>query len=230
MGSALRDVTVAFLLLSVMLIVPLNSFAANDSVTASIVPTSVVGSGTFTVSGSVTAASGSITNTAVFLRVVNPTNTTVAVASANVTGSGASGTYSKGFVAGGSSNWVAGTFEVVATYGTLSSGQPATATVTFTYASATTTTTSTTATTNTTATVTTTLTTTTTSVSTTTSTVTATMTTTSVSVQTSTVTSTTTSTTTTSAIVLTTNEALVGGVALLVLIIALVGLAVVRRR
>jgi len=211
-------------LLSVMLIVPLNSFAANDSVTASIVPTSVVGSGTFTVSGSVTAASGSITNTAVFLRVVNPTNTTVAVASANVTGSGASGTYSKGFVAGGSSNWVAGTFEVVATYGTLSSGQPATATVTFTYASATTTTTSTTAT------VTTTLTTTTTSVSTTTSTVTATMTTTSVSVQTSTVTSTTTSTTTTSAIVLTTNEALVGGVALLVLIIALVGLAVVRRR
>lgn len=224
MGSALRDVTVAFLLLSVMLIVPLNSFAANDSVTASIVPTSVVGSGTFTVSGSVTAASGSITNTAVFLRVVNPTNTTVAVASANVTGSGASGTYSKGFVAGGSSNWVAGTFEVVATYGTLSSGQPATATVTFTYASATTTTTSTTAT------VTTTLTTTTTSVSTTTSTVTATMTTTSVSVQTSTVTSTTTSTTTTSAIVLTTNEALVGGVALLVLIIALVGLAVVRRR
>ncbi len=144
MSSALRNVAIAFFLLSFVLIVPLNSFAANDAVTASVAPTSVSGSGTFTVSGTVTAASGSITNTAVFLRVVNPTNTTVAVASANVTGSGASGTYSKGFIAGGSPNWTGGTYEVIATYGTSSSTQPATAAATFAYSGATTTTTTTT--------------------------------------------------------------------------------------
>jgi hypothetical protein len=89
---------------------------AKDAITVSVSPSSV--SEGFVVSGTVTAASGNVQLTAVFVRVANPKAKVVAVGSASVSGSGASGTFALSFRAGGNEDWVNGKYEVVGTYGT----------------------------------------------------------------------------------------------------------------
>lgn len=160
------------LLLLVIMIAPLTATAATDSVTVSVSPLSVTGSGRFTVSGAVTAASDSVAGTAVFVQVQNSTHANAAAVSAPVAGTGASGTYSTTITAGGGSTWKNGTFTVSVTYGTSATSAPATASTTFTYStsSATTTTATTTTTTTTSTTPTTTTTTTSTTPTTTTTT------------------------------------------------------------
>ncbi|MDV3277441.1 MAG: hypothetical protein LYZ69_03115 [Nitrososphaerales archaeon] len=66
----------------------------------------------FVVSGNVITASGNSSGTAVFILVINPSNTLVAFASAQVSGNGAVGVYSHNFTAGGSTAWIVGTYTV----------------------------------------------------------------------------------------------------------------------
>ena len=108
-----------------------SSTVNNDKVTVSESPTSLSGSGTFTVSGSVVAASGSVSNTAVVITVKNPSGTVVATGQATVAGSGSSGAYTTTFVAGGTSSWLGGTYSITATYGTILGGTPASASSSF---------------------------------------------------------------------------------------------------
>ena len=106
-----------------------------DSVTASVFPRTVSGAGSFTVSGGVLAGSGSASNTAVVVTVVNPAGVIVASTSAAVSATGATGTYSATLVAGGTPSWTGGEYSVSATYGTLNGVPPAVATTSFFYAS-----------------------------------------------------------------------------------------------
>lgn len=110
-----------------------SSSVNNDKVTVSVSPTSLSGSGTFTVSGSVVAASGSVSNTAVVITVKNPSGAVVSTGQATVGGTGSSGTYTTTFVAGGTSSWPGGTYTVTATYGTILGGTPASASSSFLY-------------------------------------------------------------------------------------------------
>lgn len=92
----------------------------NDKVMVSESPTPLSGSGMFTVSGNVVAASGSVSNTAAVITVKNSAGEVVATSPAAVGGSGSSGTYTATFVAGGTSSWSGGMYTVTVTYGTIS--------------------------------------------------------------------------------------------------------------
>ena len=105
-----------------------------DSVTVAVSPTSVIGAGNLTVSGAVTAASGSVGGTAATVTVENPNGDNVIVAEAPISGTGSSGTYSLTLTAGGTSSWIGGTYKITATYGTLVNSAPATESTTFVYA------------------------------------------------------------------------------------------------
>jgi len=200
--------------------------AVTYTITVQTDASSYSGAQTVRVSGTVSPAPGP--GTAAFLKVLNPNNSPVAVGGPSVDGT--SGAYQYSFVTGGSSNWIVGTYVINATWG--SSGPVVFSTARFNYSPSvtTTTTSSQTSTTSTPSTVTSTVTVTSTSTSISTATVTTATTTTSVSTQISTVTSTTTSTTTTSALVLSSDQVTVGGAVLVALILALGGIALVRRR
>ena len=230
MNSSRRTLLFALVLLLLSSAAPMSAIAQADSVTIGVAPTSVVGAGMFTVSGNVTAATGNVAGTAVFIEVQNPSSTNVAVSAPAVTGSGASGTYTATFTAGGPS-WTSGTYKVAASYGTTTSA-PAMATTSFAYSAGATNTTSTT----------TTSTTSTHTISTTTSTVTITSvstetltsTTTSVSTATTTqvaVTTTTSTTTTTEGLVVNLGSPRLLAIAVLVVMaIVAVGVVLGRRR
>ena len=107
---------------------------------------SYVAGQTIAISGSVHPAPGP--STAVFLRVVNPSGSTVAVGDAPV--DAATGDYTFSLAAGGTSAWVTGTYTVNATWGAYPPTVYGTTVFTYTAAVATTTTSSMTSTTSTT--------------------------------------------------------------------------------
>ena len=107
-----------------------------DSVTALVSPNSVSTGEAFTVSGVVTAGSGSVLGSEVHIAVESPNGTLVDSAAATVTGTTATGNYSARFSAGGTSAWISGYYSVTATYSTLPGGTPAAVKVSFSYFSA----------------------------------------------------------------------------------------------
>jgi hypothetical protein len=106
-----------------------------DAVTAQVSPASVSGGGTITVSGTVTAGSGSVANTAITVTVKNPSGTAVSYGTATLTGTAATANYTLPIVAGGTSSWIGGNYTVVASYASTLGGTPATATASFSYLS-----------------------------------------------------------------------------------------------
>jgi hypothetical protein len=110
-------------------------YAVSDSVTAMVSSSLVTGSGSFTVLGAVTAASGSVLGTAVIITVKNPSGSIASITTANVQGAGSSGTFSSTILAGGTPLWIGGNYSVVASYGSSLGSNPATATASFFYAS-----------------------------------------------------------------------------------------------
>jgi YVTN family beta-propeller protein len=101
----------------------------SDSVTVKVSPGSLQTTGTFGVSGNVTAATGSVSGTSVNLWVRSPNGTVLYSSQVPVAGSGVRGTYSVSLSAGGSSTWISGFYTVKANYSTLSAQyQPATST------------------------------------------------------------------------------------------------------
>jgi hypothetical protein len=126
--------TLATGLLAVLLVLaPSVAYAA--TITVSTDRTSYSGSATITVSGTVTPAPS--TDTAAVITTKNPNGAQVDIGTASVSTS--NGAYSYSFVAGGTANWIAGTYTVNATWG--SGTNTAKATTTFTYTAGATTTT-----------------------------------------------------------------------------------------
>jgi hypothetical protein len=109
----------------------------SDAVTAKVSPTSVSGGGAFTVSGTVTAGSGSVANTIVYVTVKNPSGAGVYVGTVTFTpGAAATANYTLPILgAGGTSSWIGGNYTVIATYLSTPGGTPATATASFSYLS-----------------------------------------------------------------------------------------------
>lgn len=109
---------VILMLLAFIISAPsISSATASNSVTVSVHPTTVPLGGNFTVSGNVTAESGAVGGTSVFIKVVDYFGTLMASANASVTGSGGSGTYSGSFATGGTGLWGAGSYTAEASYG-----------------------------------------------------------------------------------------------------------------
>ena len=108
------------------------SNAAGDSIKLNpITPSVLIGTEAFTISGNVTASSGSVAgsctniynyspNCGLLITVINPDNEGVAYARPAVNGSGARGTFRVTFIAGNNSDWIAGTYTAVASYDTSS--------------------------------------------------------------------------------------------------------------
>ena len=97
------------------LLVCLPAAAATPSykVTVQTNSSSYVGGATVSVSGQVSPAPGP--NTAVYIKVVSPSDALVTAMEASVNGT--TGSYSASFVAGGSASWVDGSYVVNATWG-----------------------------------------------------------------------------------------------------------------
>jgi len=104
-------------------------------VTVHVSPVSALGAGTITVSGTVTAGSGSTSYTAVTVTVKNPSGIVVSIGTADFTGIAATANYTLPITVGGTSSWIGGTYTVTATYATTLEGSPATATASFSYLS-----------------------------------------------------------------------------------------------
>jgi sugar lactone lactonase YvrE len=107
----------------------------SDMVTVHVSPASVSSGATITASGTVTAGSGSVSNTGITITVKNPGGTDVSIGTATLTGSAATANYTLPIVVGGTSSWIGGNYTVVATYMTALGGTPATATAFFSYLS-----------------------------------------------------------------------------------------------
>ncbi|MDV3277990.1 MAG: hypothetical protein LYZ69_05925 [Nitrososphaerales archaeon] len=112
--------------------------AATYAITVQTDASSYSGAQTLLASGAVSPPPGP--GTAVALKILNPSGTLAAIGSAPVNGS--TGSYQHSFVLGGSTNWVAGTYTVNATWGNSATGPAISKTTTFAYSPSVSTTTS----------------------------------------------------------------------------------------
>ena len=108
--------------------------ASADNVTAKVSPAIVSAAGTITISGRVTACSGSVNYTSVLILIKNPAGATVFQDEVTPAGAATFGNYSDIVLTGGTPNWTPGLYVVTSQYRSSSnSANPAFATATFTY-------------------------------------------------------------------------------------------------
>lgn len=141
---------IASLFVSPLVVYATGTDSAGDSVTISaITPTSVSGTQTFTVSGTVTSGTGSLSGSGVTITITNPSGTPLGYQVLAPSGTGATGTFTSSPFSAGSpaSSWpTSGAYTAKAQYGPACTGSCTTAaadTKTFSYTATATTTTAT---------------------------------------------------------------------------------------
>ncbi len=117
-------------LTALLLLSPLAASAAGATVTVKTDSASYAGAQSLTVFGTVSPTPGA-SGTFTVINVKNPSGATVLTGEASVSSS--DGSFSQGFVTGGSASWISGTYKVNATYAPVGVSVSGSATTTFGY-------------------------------------------------------------------------------------------------